>query len=73
MYIRKAQLTIDKEKSNEIIRAGERAQDEFVSVICRGFSDDELNTLKNYIQRMTGNINEYLDDHNYKKGGSHDQ
>lgn len=58
------------DKSTEIIREGEQIQNEFVSIIYRGFSDDELQTLNNYIQRMTENANGYLRDHDYRKGGS---
>lgn len=57
------------DKSTEIIRAGEHIQEEFLSVLCHGFSEQELGTLKNYMQRMTGNVNEYLCKNGYGKGG----
>lgn len=46
--------------AEEIIKEGESIQDEFTSIICRGFSEEEKGILKNYIQRMTENANEYL-------------
>lgn len=58
------------DKSAEIIEAGKKIQNEFISIICRGFSEEELGTLENYVQRMTENANRYLSDHGYRKGGS---
>lgn len=51
----------------EIIKAGEDVQDEFISIICKGFSPEERHTLKEYIQRMTANANAYLKDKNCRR------
>ncbi len=44
----------------EIIRAGEGIQNEFISVICKGYSPEERRTLEDFVQRMTANVNEYM-------------
>lgn len=56
-------------KSTEIIHAGERIQDEFASVICRGFSEEELLNLEHYLQRMAENIKGYVGHFSNGKGG----
>lgn len=43
----------------DIIADARAAQTQFLSVLSRGFSDDELNILKDYLQRITDNINAY--------------
>ncbi len=48
------------ESAAEIVKAGREAQNEFISIICDGFSSEERRKLKNYIERMTANANEYL-------------
>ena len=44
----------------EIIREGERVQEEFLSVISRGFTEEEIKTFASYIRRMNDNANDYL-------------
>lgn len=46
----------------DIIEAGEDVQNEFISIICKGFSPEERRMLKDFVQRMTANANEYLND-----------
>lgn len=46
--------------AEDIIKAGETVQDKFLSVICQGFSDEEKDVLRGYLQRMTENANEFL-------------
>ncbi len=58
------------EKSKEVIAAGQRAQKDFLSILCNGFSEDELRVLQTYTQRMTENVNRYLDGSGYGKGGN---
>lgn len=58
------------DKSTEIVKAGKKLQKEFMSIICSGFSGEELGALEQFILRMTENANRYLSDHNFRKGGS---
>ncbi len=58
------------EKSKDVIAAGRRVQNDFISIVCRGFSSDELSALKDYTRRMTENTNRYLGEHGYGKGGN---
>ena len=44
----------------DIVLAGENIQNKFISILCNGFSEDELQTLKQYVQRMSLNANEYI-------------
>lgn len=44
----------------DIVLAGENVQNKFISILCNGFSEDELQTLKQYVQRMSLNANEYI-------------
>lgn len=48
------------DEAEDILKAGQTVQDKFLSVICRGFSDEEKSVLKGYLQRMTENANEFL-------------
>ena len=48
------------DKADEIIRAGERAQEEFISIVCRGFSQSERRQLMELIVRMNANVIEYF-------------
>ena len=48
------------DKAEDIIKAGQTVQDEFLSVIFSGFSEEEKNILRGYMQRMTENANEFL-------------
>lgn len=49
-----------RKKADEIIRAGERAQDEFIAIVCRGFSQSEREQLRDFIVRMNDNVIEYF-------------
>ncbi len=48
------------ENAFNIIQEGKNVQEKFLSVICRGFSDEEKNTFKNFVKRINENANEYL-------------
>ena len=53
--------------ASDIIKAGDNVQNEFISIICQGFSPEERLRLKDYVQRMTKNANDYLKDKNYRR------
>jgi len=42
--------------SREIVRAGNEAQTDFLSVLTGNFSPDELRALEGFIDRMSGNV-----------------
>ncbi len=44
----------------EIIREGKQAQQAFLSVISRGFTEEELHTLGDFIRRINRNVEDYL-------------
>ena len=48
------------ENAEEVIREGRQVQEKFLDVVSRGFSEEEKNQIKGYIQRMNHNANEYL-------------
>ncbi|MGN0168332.1 MAG: MarR family winged helix-turn-helix transcriptional regulator [Acetatifactor sp.] len=52
------------DNASEIVRAGETAQNEFLSILCQGFSEEEKSRLQSYVQRMTENANRYLNGQN---------
>lgn len=49
------------DNAEDIIKAGEAVQNKFISIVCKGFSQEERNTLKNFVQRMTANANDFLE------------
>jgi MarR family transcriptional regulator for hemolysin len=44
----------------EIISAASKAMDEYLSIIWRGFTEEEVKTLEKYIRRINDNANDYL-------------
>lgn len=48
------------DRSMSVIREGEHVQDKFLTVVSQGFTEEEKIRLKNYIQRMNHNANQYL-------------
>ena len=46
--------------ASEIIREGKKVQEKFLSVISRGFTREEIDTIAGYIQRMNDNANDYM-------------
>lgn len=46
--------------ADEIVQAGKAVQQQFLSVIGRGFTDEELRTLGCYIRRINENAKDYL-------------
>lgn len=67
-YIRKEEVEEDKRrlglkltsKAQPVIEAGEQAQVEFIDVITRGFSNEELDQLYTILERMDNNAKVYL-------------
>lgn len=51
----------------EIIREVKKAQNEYLSVISHGFTEEERKTLESYIKRMNDNANRYLKEQNNTK------
>lgn len=49
-----------REKADQIIKEGERVQEKFVSIVCKGFSERERAMLKDFILRMNYNVIEYF-------------
>lgn len=48
------------DNASEVIREGRRVQEEFISVITRGFTEEEIKIFTSYIRRMNENANIYL-------------
>ena len=48
------------EEALPIIQEGKQAQNQFLSVIGQGFTEEDLHTITGYIQRMNNNANDYL-------------
>lgn len=48
------------DSADEVVREGMRVQEEYISVISRGFNEDEMGILRNYIIRINENANKYL-------------
>lgn len=48
------------ERSGEVLKDVENAQEEFKKVLMKGFNEDEMLQLKDYLSRMTNNANAYL-------------
>lgn len=48
------------ETAMDIINDGKSAQEKFVSIMMQGFSQDEINNMKRYNERMWDNINSCL-------------
>lgn len=46
--------------SDEIVREGRRVQEEFISVLSSGFTDEEKKSIISYIKRMNENANGFL-------------
>ena len=46
--------------ADEIVREGKSVQQKFLSVISRGFTDEELRTLGSYLKRINENVQDYL-------------
>ena len=46
--------------SDEIVREGRRVQEEFISVLSRGFTDEEKKSIISYIKRMSENANGFF-------------
>lgn len=44
----------------DIIRDGQAAQENFLAIMLSGFSQDEIDTMKKYNERIWNNINAYL-------------
>lgn len=57
------------DKSSEIIKEGKRVQEEFLTVISRGFTEEEKKKFRDYIKRINDNANEYLKERFNSKGG----
>lgn len=48
------------DNATEIIREGKKVQEEFLSIISRGFTEDEIKIFASYIKRINDNANDYL-------------
>lgn len=46
--------------SDEIIQEGSRVQEDFLSIVTDGFSDEEISLFRNFVSRINQNANEYL-------------
>lgn len=44
----------------EIIREGKKMQEKFLSIISRGFTEEEIRIFASYIRRINDNANDYL-------------
>lgn len=44
----------------EIIREGKKVQEKFLSIISRGFAEEEIRIFASYIRRINDNANDYL-------------
>lgn len=55
--------------ASEIIREGKKVQEKFLSVISRGFTREEIDTIAGYIQRMNDNANDYMRESFHSKRG----
>lgn len=49
-------------KADAIILDGQSAQEQFLSVMMRGFSQEEIHTMRQYNGRIRANINSYFKD-----------
>ncbi len=56
------------EAAGEIIRAGRQMQEEFLEIICKGFTEEEKKTLQSQIARINDNANGYLNVRFHAKG-----
>lgn len=48
------------DSADEVVREGVRVQQEYISVISRGFNEEEKSIFRKYISRINDNANEYL-------------
>ena len=51
------------ENAAELISDVKKVQNEYLSVISRGFTEEEMNTFESYIKRINDNATGYLKDH----------
>lgn len=52
------------DNASEIIKEGRKVQKKFLSVISRGFSEEEKMIFANFIRRINGNARDYLQEQN---------
>lgn len=57
-----------REDAWQIIREGQQAQENFFSVVCRGFTGEEIDGFRRYIRRMNENMVNYLNEQTDRKG-----
>ena len=48
------------DNATDIIREGKKVQEKFLSIISRGFTEDEIKIFASYIRRINNNANDYL-------------
>lgn len=48
------------DNASEVIREGKRVQEEFISVLTRGFTEEDIKVFTSYIRRINENANIYL-------------
>lgn len=48
------------EEAADIIRDGKSAQENFLAIVLKGFSEDEINAMRQYNERILNNINAHL-------------
>ena len=55
------------DKADEIIGESQKVQEEFLTALVEGFSEEEIENFKQYVQRMTENTEKYLRGHMLNK------
>ena len=57
------------DEAAKIVREGNQVQQEFLSVISRGFSEEEIKTFGSYLERINANVEDYLQNQLHSKRG----
>ncbi len=57
------------DEAAKIVREGNQVQQEFLSVVSRGFSEEEIKTFGGYLERINANVEDYLQNQLHSKRG----
>lgn len=58
-----------RDEAAKIVREGNQVQQEYLSVVSRGFSEEEIRTFGSYLERINANVEDYLQNRLHSKRG----